>query len=539
MARLDAKLEISTGLGNEYLCEMQDNYTEVKSIVQTVDNSDEFTDIVTFGTASSIGGDAGIRMAGAKLVVVKNNNDIPIEILIRTTEFKDNSNVDELNSVDLGPDSATSIRSISYIIAANEYMVFPSTWMVSYAEAHSAANAKTISNQGGFDVNSGKLYSAAITDIATALENDTTTFVVDDTDFFRAGDLIQLGSTTGTTATNIEIARVVSITNTTTMELERGLYGSITADKDAQTDSTNGAVVNAKVYLPFFNTQENYDKYHDDANAVGKVQTNSSGRYTAQNLFGYGRTADGVANGIVKGSFALKFYNAGYSELGLSGITPSTNTGLAASTTYQFNIAVDGGSTFVDLAFTTDATNLNFGGNNGVLQKIQAALDTQFYTAGNLFEKQVTVGIVNGDVRFTSGSRNRVSAVILSAPSSGTTPFGVGRIPAIATVVKSSVAASLPDDTIEDKAYNTSVSNKSAFAYDDAKGNILGAASGTLNYETGAIDITGPANAEFVVSFNYDSAHSGGLVASNTMSKLKARSLNSKIDAEIEVLGFV
>jgi len=323
------------------------------------------------------------------------------------------------------------------------------------------------------------------------------------------------------------------------MELERGLYGSITADKDAQTDSTNGAVVNAKVYLPFFNTQENYDKYHDDANAVGKVQTNSSGRYTAQNLFGYGRTADTIASGIVKGSFALKFYNAGYSELGLSGITPSTNTGLAASTTYQFNIAVDGGSTFVDLAFTTDATNLNFGGNNGVLQKIQAALDTQFYTAGNLFEKQVTVGIVNGDVRFTSGSRNRVSAVILSAPSSGTTPFGVGRIPAIATVVKSSVAASLPDDTIEDKAYNTSVSNKSAFAYDDAKGNILGAASGTLNYETGAIDITGPANAEFVVSFNYDSAHSGGLNQTNTIKTLSARSLNSKLDSEIEVLGFV
>ena len=518
---------------------MQENYTEVNSIVQTVDNSDEFTDIVTFGTASSIGGDAGIRMAGAKLVVVKNNNDIPIEILITTTEFKDNSNVDELNSVDLGPDSATSTRQVSYILASNEYMVLPSTWMVSYAEAHSAANAKTISNQGGFDVNSGKLYSAAITDIATALENDTTTFVVDDTDFFKVGDLIQLGSTTGTTATNIEIARVVSITNTTTMELERGLYGSITADKDAQTDSTNGAVVNAKVYLPFFNTQENYDKYHDDANAVGKVQTNSSGRYTAQNLFGYGRTADGVCDGIVKGSFALKFYNSGYQELGLSGITPSTNTGLAASTEYKFNITVDGGSTFSNLTFTTDATNLNFGGNNGVLQKIQSALDTQFYTSGNLFEKQVTVGIVNGDVRFTSGTRNRVSAVALTAPTSGTTPFGVGRIPSASSVAKSSVAASLPDDTIDDKAYNISASNKAVFAYDDAKCNIIGAATGTLNYETGAIDITGPANAEFVVSFNYDSAHSGGLNQTNTLKTLSARSLNSKIDAEIEVLGFV
>ena len=29
MAKLDTKLEITTGLGNEYICEMQDNYTEV------------------------------------------------------------------------------------------------------------------------------------------------------------------------------------------------------------------------------------------------------------------------------------------------------------------------------------------------------------------------------------------------------------------------------------------------------------------------------------------------------------------------------
>jgi len=538
MAKLDTKLEIKTGLGNEYICEMQDNYTEVKSVVQKVDNADEYTQVASFGIISGIGSAAGMRMSGAKLVVIKNNNDIPLEIQIQTSEFKDNSNVDELNSVDLGPDSATVTRQISYILASNEYMVLPSTWMVNYAEAHSAANAKTINNQGGFDVNSGKLYSAAITDIATALENDTTTFVVDDTDFFKVGDLIQLGSTTGTTATNIEIAKVVSITNSTTMILERGLYGSITADKDAQTDSTNGAVVNAKVYLPFFNTQENYNKYHDDANAVGKVQTNSSGRYTAQNLFGYGRTADGICDGIVKGSFALKFYNAGYQELGLSGITPSTNTGLAASTEYKFNITVDGGSTFSNLTFTTDATNLNFGGNNGVLQKIQAALDTQFYTSGNLFEKQVTVGIVNGDVRFTSGTRNRVSAIALAAPTSGTTPFGVGRIPAIGSI-ESAVVATLPDDTVEDKTYNISVSNKAVFAYDDAKGNILGAATGTLNYETGAIDITGPANAEFVVSFNYDSAHSGGLTQTNTLKTLSARSLNSKLDSEIEVLGFV
>ena len=538
MARLEANLEIKAGNGADYLCEMTEQYSDILTAQQIIDNADEYTQIATLGPAASIGGDAGLRMAGAKLVIVKNNSDIPIELQFLTTDWKDNSNVDELNSVDLGPDSATSVRQFSYIIAGNEYMVLPSTWMVSYAEAHSAGNAVTIDNKGGYDVNSGKLYSTAIVDIATALENDTTTFVVDDTAYFMVGDLIQLGSTTGTTATNIEIARVASITNSTTMILERGLYGSITADKDAQTDSTNGAVVNAKVYLPWFNTQEDYDKYHDDANALGIAQTNKTGRYTAQNLFGYGRTADAIADGIVKGSLAFKFYNAGFQEFGMSGVTPSTHSGLAASTTYQFNITVDGGSTFVDLAFTTDASNLNFGGNNGIISKIQAALDTQYYTSGNLFEKRVSVGIVGGDIRFTSGTRTRNSAILLAAPGSGTTPFGVGRLPAIASVEKA-VAAKLPDDTIEDKTYNISKSNKSQFAYDDGKGNILGAATGTINYETGAIDIQGPANAEIVASFTYNSAHSGGLNGNNTIKSISARSLNSKINAEVEILGFV
>ena len=271
---------------------------------------------------------------------------------------------------------------------------------------------------------------------------------------------------------------------------------------------------------------------------LGKVYTNLSGRYTAQNLFGYGRTADGKAFGIVKGSFAMKFYSSGYQELGLSGITPSTHSGLAASTAYTFNIAVDGGSVFADLAFTTDASNLNFGGNNGIISKIQAALDTQYYTAGNLFEKRVTVGIVGGDIRFTSGTRTRASAIALAAPTGGgTTPFGVGRLPAVTAV--ETVATELPDDTLSDKVYNTTKSNRGVFAYDDGKGNILGAATGTINYETGALNIQGPANAEFVVSFNYDSAHSGGITSSNILRTIAARSCNSKIDAEVEILGYV
>ena len=340
---------------------------------------------------------------------------------------------------------------------------------------------------------------------------------------FVVGDLIRVDD---------EIMEVTAIGDKSDLannyiDVKRGMFGSTAASDHADDEP---------VEFPYFNTQDNFDKF-------SYAQTNGSGRYTAKNLFGYGRQVNlDLPTGIVKGSLAFKFYSSGYQELGLSGITPSTHTGLAASTTYQFNITVDGGSTFVDLAFTTDATNLNFGGNNGVLQKIQAALDTQFYTSGNLFEKQVTVGIVNGDVRFTSGNKTNVSAIALAAPSSGTTPFGVGRIPAIGSV-ETAIPALLPDDTIFSNDSYIEISNVSAFAYDDGKGNILGAATGTINYQTGEIDFTGPVNAEFAVSFNYDSAHSGGVETTdefeNGLIAIAARSMNSKINAEIEVLGFV
>mgnify|MGYP003642861874 CR=1 FL=1 len=538
MARLDANLTITTGQGKEYLCSMSDNYTEILTAKQKVDNTDAFITLASLGSsAAGIGASAGQRLRGAKLIVIKNNSPVGVELQLRYAEWKDDSNIDQTNSVDLGPGSATTSRQLNLVLSANEYIVLPNQWAVGYAEDASAGNAKTIDNKSGYAVNSGKLYGDSATNLGAKVENSETQVTVVDSDVFRVGDLIQLGTTTGTTATNIEIMRVASIDSATVMQVERQLFGSILGDGDAQ---TTGHVSGADVWLPWFNTQENYDKYHDDANALGTTQTNSSGRYTSQNLFGYGRSTT-YPTGIVKGSFAMKLYNSGYQEWNISGITPSTHTGLAASTTYQFNIAVDGGSAFVDLAFTTDASNLNFGGNNGVVSKIQSALDTQYYTAGNLFEKRVTVGIVNGDIRFTSGNRTRNSAIALAAPGSGSTPFGVGRIPAIASI-EGAVAAKLPDDTIFSKDYIES-KNQGVFAYDDGNGKIQGASSGTINYETGAIDITGPANTEFVVSFNYDSAHSGGVNEEgneeNTIKEISARSLNSKIDAEVEILGFV
>ena len=182
----------------------------------------------------------------------------------------------------------------------------------------------------------------------------------------------------------------------------------------------------------------------------------------------------------------------------MSGITSATESGLTASTAYAFDIAVDGGSDYT-LSFTT-SSNTKFGGSDGIIQKIQDALNAGYYASGNLLEKRVTVGIVNGDIRFTSGQHLSTSAISISAPASGTTQFGVGRFVMAVGDIEAAVAAQLPDDVIYDKKTNQSNPNVSAMFHDDGHGNISGACTGTINYETGAIDLNGcPPNAQRIV----------------------------------------
>ena len=197
-----------------------------------------------------------------------------------------------------------------------------------------------------------------------------------------------------------------------------------------------------------------------------------------------------------------------------------------------------------NVTVTTDSSNGNFGGTNGLINKIQAALDTQYYTAGNLYEKRVYIAIVNGDVRVTSGQHLSTSAIALTDTGDSLSLFdasAVGRIPA-AGDLEDPVAARLPQDTILDRKSGISKPNTGAFFYDDGHGNIRGACSGTINYETGALDLQGcPPNAQFVVDANYGSAHSGGNnftdSFSNCLSSVGARSCNSKLNATVEVIG--
>ena len=497
----------------------QKNYNNIFENSQEVDNTDGFINVLTVSTTKGAN-----TVSNIKALCVYNQGTVGAELQFIVQDWLDNSNTDEKNSVDLGPGSATVCRYITILLPAGEFIYLPNGRLISYAEDASGANATSVSNVAP---NSNE-YTDSTADVDTATDGaiasgtTTTTLYLEDghSKFFKTGDLIRLEN---------EICEVTAVGTgadlaNSTLTIIRGTHGS--------TAATHADDV--PVRFPFFNAYNNYNKY-------SVAQTNKNGKFKALNFFGYGRTGDAIADGLVPGSVCFKFYNSGYQELGLSGITANTNTGLAASTAYNFNITADGGSVFVDLSFTTDSSNLNFGGKNGVLSKIQDALDTQYYTAGNLFEKRVTIGIVNGDVRVTSGSHLSTSAILLAAPGSGTTPFGVGRITAIGSI-ESAVAARLPEDTLFDRVTDEERPNIGSIMYDDGNGNLVGAGTGTINYETGAVDFTAPVNAEFVVSATYLSAQSGGTDVSTTngynhITSVGARSTNSKLNAKVKVIA--
>ena len=505
MPNFTATTSITTGRGDTLTATKSGQYEDIFNVRQECDNSNGFITLV-------LGGSKGQSvLEDCKTLIIKNTGIVSAEIQIRTEQWAD-------GTPDTNTDGAGGLSNQTFLLAVGDYMMLPNFRQINFGSTDgSGANAYQLTNQAPDSnmyvaVNNPAGGDAQLA--AEAIDGTETEIDVDDGDFFKVHDLIRVEN---------EIMEVTGISSDT-LTVIRGTHGSA---KATHSDDT-------ALRFPFFNAYADFDKYTT-------AQSDSSGRFKCMNFFGYGRT-EGEADGIVAGSVSGKFYEAGYQELGLSGITASTKTGLAASTAYALDIAVDGGSDHT-LSFTTDSSNGNFGGTNGLIQKIQAALDEQFYTtSSNLLNKKVFVGIVNGDVRFTSGQHLSTSAIAITAPASGTTPFGVGAISMAVGDIEAAVAAKLPDDTINDKRSNVSIPNTSAFFYDDGHGNILGACTGTINYETGAIDLQGcPPNANFVVDANYGSAHSGGNEYANTVGNslvaVAGRSVNSKINAIIEVIG--
>ncbi len=503
MPNYTATTTITTDRGESLTASKSGAYEEVFNLRQEVDNSNTFVALLNASATK-----ASLTLNDCKSLIINNPNDVAVEIQIQTKEWADAT-----------PDSNAGTDSMQlFLLSAGEYIFLPSFRQLNFqADAHSGGTAYQLTNQAPDSnmyvaVNNPAAGDAQLA--AEAIDGTETAIDVDDADFFKVGDLIRVEN---------EIMEVTSISSDT-LTVIRGTHGSA---KATHSDDT-------ALRFAFFNAYADFDKF-------SVAQTDASGRFKCSNFFGYGRT-EGEADGLVAGSFSMKFYNAGYQELGMSGVTPSTKTGLAASTAYAFDIAVDGGSDHT-LSFTTDSSNGNFGGRNGLIQKIQDALDVQFYTtSSNLLSKKITVGIVGGDIRFTSGQHLSTSAIAISAPASGTTPFGVGAFTMAVGDIEAAVAARLPDDTITDTKTGVSSPNVGAFAYDDGHGIVQGVCTGKINYETGALDIQGaPPNAEFVVDVNYGSAHSGGnnfgASTANSLLSVGARCCNSKINATVEVIG--
>ena len=255
-------------------------------------------------------------------------------------------------------------------------------------------------------------------------------------------------------------------------------------------------------------------------------------------------------NGIVPGSYVINFYAAGYQEIGMTNTTNmkspvniNTNTFLAANTAYAFNIAVNGGSA-ATIAFTTDTSNTNLGNpldsaDTGVLRKIQAALDANSTTNG------VVVSIVDGDIRFTSPSRKSDSAIALATPSSGTTMFGVGILPAIGNV-DGAVAAGLEETQTPDAGQTLVEGNDTHLMIDNGNGTLsrIDGGYGYIDYDEGG-DVSlynCPPNAEFHVHFTRDSAHSGEVsshaTTGNIMYEIFARTCSRGRKGKVKITAF-
>ena len=317
----------------------------------------------------------------------------------------------------------------------------------------------------------------------------------------------------------------------------------------------------ASIYWLVSNEYYDYDRVLSGNTQL--VQTDSLGRFKCSNFFGLGRNNGATsAFGLVPGSVCIRFYTSAYQEIPMGGtgvaggtggsnipITSSTSSMLTASTEYSLNLIIDD-SVETTVSFTTDSSNVNFGGTNGIIRKMQDAIDTATRTAGNnLFGYSCTVSITNSKLRFTSNSHllphdaTNGSKMEVKDGAGGTNVLtgAAGIFPDINNSI-AAVEPQLPDLQVYDSITYTTSPNMANLCYDDSHGNLTGAATGKISYETGAISFTGLANASFEVSVVHNSPFSGKLDANkadaNTLKSIHANTLNKNMVGKIKVETF-
>ena len=538
----DLKIDLNVSYGDKSLSKsMTKTFSEEIIQRKEVDATDQGVQVVAFNDASFLAS----SLKNAKGLIICNEGDVSAEL---------NFNVAAWTHAAPDTNASGGGSDLKRVLNAGEFLYLPNLSLIEHTAGNSAANGDNdgLNNTApatDMYVDSGVNLDAAFEDSESALQ-------VADIAPFEVGDLVQVGIN-DTTATRIEVMEITSITDDSgtdedaagTLVVNRALYGTSKADKDAQTNGTNGAVSGANVHFPIFNAYYEYNTALSGSSQL--IMTDGKGRYKVNNFFGYARSA--VANdegqGIVAGSVALKFYNSAYAEVHFpKPITASTDSKITASTAFAFDLTLDDSSA-TNIPFTT-SSNTKFGGSDGIIRKMQEAIDTAF--EGTAFG--CTVAIVDGALRFTSKSHMAAhdgtngSLVLIADASSGTDLFtgSVGIMPND-TAFPAAVVPTLPDDNIIDIASGRSTPNVDAFMYDDGHGNLIyqGNIVGTISYLTGAMDWAIPSlpYAQFVLNGHYASALSGGVKvkaghADTGISSINARSVNSKINTTIGVYAF-
>tara|TARA_Y100000310_G_scaffold339586_1_gene432703 strand:- start:301 stop:1929 length:1629 start_codon:yes stop_codon:yes gene_type:complete len=458
----------------------------------------------TSGTASLTSDVRAIR--------VTNNGKVPGIASFQYQYWSDSDTMSDANNY-----------QIQYLLLPGEMIYLPAArgvitgaGITNLGVSTTAADVK--SSVLGSEINSGNLYVDSLIDSDDGTGADitgsasSTNLFMEQSDaekMFFPGDLIQVGT---------EIMEVTAVGDgsdaaNTNLTVIRGVRGSTAASDHAD---------DAAIRFPMFNAYGNlpYNKYT-------LVQTNDAGYYKQTNMMGgLGRSTTDLS-GIVPGSFCVIFYIPGYQKMTNDGnITSNTKSGLTAGGTYYLSVSLNGKTTD-KITITVDSSNTRMGGANGVIQKLQTAINNLYEDESkNNYEQGATVSILNGDVCVTSHDRTNASAVSITTNSDGTsaskaaggnemfdTSNIMGRFPA---TIPAAVASRLPLETSTDPITGTSSFND-VFIKDKGDGTLFGPmGNGRIDYNTGAWSIKGPRNAEFAISVLVNSAFSGSLSPTST-----------------------
>lgn len=546
MPNLSTTINIQYGNGKTVSKTKQTYYEESFITDKVLSSTENGVELIGFDQSAFLSG----KLKEAKTLLICNNGWTGVELSIGMSSWTAGT-----------PDaSAAGGQQIKHILFPGESKFYSNGRFIDYLTSPSSAcngDGNNLDNTLLSAINSGNLYKDSGADIDTAtsatVTSDATLTTLNlengHSNYFEVGDLINVGE---------EIMEVTAIGTgadlaNSTLTVIRGVKGS----------TATGHSDDSAINFPFFNA------YHDYAKSlIGSSQlgcTDARGRYKCNNFFGFARNIGASAttgvSGLVPGTLAFVFYTKAYHEIEFGNpIDSNTSSGLTSSTAYSFDITVaDSGA---DTIVFTTGSNVNFGGVNGVISKINQALKTAYQTnAGFLEGYVVSCSIINGKLRFTDHSNlhphdgtNGSQVLIEDSSDTGTgadlLTGSVGIFPND-TALPGVVDAKLPLDTITDSRTGLETSNDSVFMIDDGYGNLMYPAGpnatrvGKINYITGAVDFTIPGKpfAEFGINGHYDSVFSGrilsgSLQSANHIYTVFGRSINNKINAKVAIYAF-